>query len=800
MASEDVTSEELNNRTWCFVNRQHGTIQDLPSGHMNTKEDEMLLDDLIQTSMTKRDCSTLGSQAVTACSSCEEPTPVRLLTIPQRPSFSSVRDVEFLMPDLHQNIKTRPNLVRQGAVERFMYSSLHLSASVPTFYRTFASHSMRGALSLFLLCVALSQAIVYETSTTTIPTTGYFSPIYKADSPALFNYNYRSSESLNSLFICDGQVGHQTQCSTFQVALYSSVNQSLVTSELTNITVTQTDIVQVTLGQTYTSINGTYYTFSADVPYLYTLSTPGSFFFGQFLGFSGGSNVDPNVTLTTRGSVYPLYASTYPQTFAVDVKSTGGFLTPASFVYQNVTYNSSPSICTLQSAAMLLDGAQTGSLFSVVFTRGCSNVFGRNTGAQSATIISLQTPPTLSASTTGNYSATCQKYGNSSDYYALVKLVNNEVTSEGGFINEQQISSQVATFDAAYNCGNKTSIALSIQVNGPYQPVSLNSTLPVDDNLPVGFYQVNLAAGTIGDYQGGSPANLLNLPGCYPATSFNYFGYISGSSVDVCNTVTGNSTFNVPAFKSAFVVQPPEGYCIRSDGIPSNSSNSVYLYSSTSSTLFYEDEKTTLFTLTCSSDIFYVQLGDLQPMTVNFTLVPINGQGVYGQTYNVNGFLVLQYPPLTAPVGIFSINVTGSAVSLQSFSGNNLEKRNVNNAPPYSPNVMLMNTSGVSSFIVAVTGQGQVSTNIGTPAGVNVGFDANYSINPTTSTSSSTTSSTFGSDSSNGSAGTDSSVTASNSATTSGVTGTSVEVKPVGDASVIKATFVSAVMIFLALF
>ncbi|PRP86120.1 putative membrane-anchored cell surface protein [Planoprotostelium fungivorum] len=658
---------------------------------------------------------------------------------------------------------------------------------------------MRRALSLFLLCVALSQATDYETSTTTIPTTGYFSPIYKADSPALFEYRYESSlESLASLPICDGEYGYGTTCSTFQVVLYSSVNQSLVTSELTNITVIQTDIVQITLGQNYTNVNRTYYTFSADVPYLYTLAIPGLIFFNPSMGFGGSSYVNPNVTLTTSGSAYPLFTTTYPRTFVIDVKSNGGFFSPASFVYQNVTYNSSPNICSLQRAVLLLDGAQTGSLFSVVNTRGCSNLYFGRTGALSATVISLQTPPTLSASTTGNYSATCQTYGNSSDNYALVKLVNNEVTSKGGFINGQRVSSQLASFDAAYNCGNNTSIALSIQVNGPYQPVSLNSTLPVDDSLPFGFYQVNLAAGTIADYQRSSPADVLGLPGCYPATSFNYLGRIRGSSLDVCNTVTGNSTFNVPAINSAFVVQPPEGYCIRSDGIPSNSSNYLYLYSSTFSTLFYEDENTTLFTLTCSSDIFYVQLGDLQPMTVKFTLVPINGQGVYGQNYNVNGFLVLQYPPLTASVGIFSVNVTGSTVSLQSLSANNLDKRNVVGVPSYSPNVMLMNTSTISSFIVAVSGQGQVSTNIGTPAGVNVGYDVNYSINPTTS--SSTSSSTFGSGSSNGSAGTDSSVTASVSTTTSGVTGTSVEVKPVGDASVLKATLISAVMILLALF
>ncbi|PRP86126.1 hypothetical protein PROFUN_03113 [Planoprotostelium fungivorum] len=684
----------------------------------------------------------------------------------------------------------------------FVSAPLHLirrthCRSVWRAFRSFSfdNNKMRGALSLFLLCVALSQAIDYETSTTTIPTTGYFSPIYKADSPALFGYTHLSSESLTSLSICDGQSGYERTCSTFQVVLYSSVSQSLVTSELTNITVTQTDIVQITLGQTYTNVNKTYYTFSADVPYLYTLSTPNLISFSrQSLGFSGSLTAEANVTLNTSGSVYPLFASTYPQTFSVEQKFSGIFSSTTSFVYQNVTYNTSPNICTLQPAVVLLDGTQRGSHFRLVFTKGCGSFFARNTDPQTATIISLQTPPTLNVSTTGDYNVTCQPYGNSSDNYALVKLVNNEVTSEGGFINGQQVSSQAASFDAAYNCGNNTSIALSIQVNGPYQPVSLNSTLPVDDNLPLGFYQVDLAAGTIGDYQGGSPADVLELPGCYPATSFNYFGYISGSSVDVCNTVTGNSTFDVPAINSAFVIQPPRGYCIRSDGIPSNSSAYVSLYSSSSSTLFYEDENTTLFTLTCSNDTFYVHLEILRPMTVNFTLVPTSGQGVYGQNYNVDGLLILQYPPLTASVGIFSVNVTGSAVSLLSLAYNewDLKKRVVENFYSNSPNVMLTNTSAMSSFIVAVSGQGQVSTNIGTPAGVNVGYDVNYSINPTTSTSSSTSSSTFGSDSSNGSTLV--------SATSSATTGTSVEVKPVSGASVIKATFISAVVILLALF
>ncbi|PRP75359.1 hypothetical protein PROFUN_05670 [Planoprotostelium fungivorum] len=597
---------------------------------------------------------------------------------------------------------------------------------------------MRGALSLFLLCIALSQALVYETSFTVVPTTGYFSPIYKADAPAVFNIKFGGlSGPTFSASLCDERLVYDstTTCTTYQVVVGTYSNEIIVFPNPVILTVIQSDIVQITLGQTYTSLNDTSYEFSSNVPYIYSLSTPSSFFFfDNSVGFSDRINVAANVTLTTRGSVHPLYATTYPQTYSVLVN---GFIFGSSFMYKGETYYASASVCSSQDAVVLVDQSQSTNL-NLVPARSC-NSFTFGNGAFNLTAISTETLATLNASTSGNYIAICQTYGDSSDNYALVKLVNTGVTSTGGFINGNTIQTQPGSFDAVFNCGNDSSINLSIQVNGPYEPISINAGTE-QTNLPTGFYQINVPTGIISDpFSGNLPNQLGVQTTCSMETSFDYFGSINYGIFDLCYTVTDDSTFDIPPQYSAFVIQPPQGYCIRSDGIPSNSSSSVYLYSNTSMTSFYEDENTTLYTVTCSDDILYVQLGDPSPMTINFTLVPISGQGVYGQTYDVDGLLILQYPPLTASAGMFSVNITGSTSSLISVANPRiLAKRAVYDSYMPASNSLQTNTSPLSQFIVLVRGQGQMTTELGTSDGLNVGYDTEYNLYPSTSSTSST--------------------------------------------------------------
>ncbi|PRP89018.1 hypothetical protein PROFUN_02296 [Planoprotostelium fungivorum] len=699
------------------------------------------------------------------------------------------------------------------------------------------NNKMRAALSLFVLYVALSQAAVYVTSITTIPTTGYFSPLYRADPPAAFQSNVHGlPDSASYTWLCDGQrEGGSQACGTYQVVVATFANQSFVSSVPINITVTQIDIVQITLGRSYTSPNKTLYTFTSSVPYIYTLSAP-ALFSRPVLGFGGQQIVPANAALTASGSAYPLYATTFPQSYSVKLKAGDYF--SSSFVYQNVTYATSPSICASQDAVVLVDLSTDTENSPFLLAQSCAYFFDSTPGLKNATVISAQTPATLSVSTTGQYNAACQTYGNSSDHYALVKLVNADVTSGGGFINGQVVIPQSGPFDTIYNCGSNTSIALSIQVNGPYQTVSINASLSSPEyNLPLGFYQINLAAGITIDAGSYFPlSKYTGQQGCSTAKTFNYFGYLSSyefnreppyfvlfnSSVSVCYTVTNEATFNALASATAFIIQPPAGYCLRSDGIPSNSSNSVYLYSNSSSSLFYEDNNTTLFTLTCSNDVLYVHLGSPSPVAVNFTLVAINTLGSYGQTYDVNGLSIIQYPPLTAAVGVLTVNLTGSVAALNDVIGLNGRKRTVDFTPLPS-NSILTSSSGISQFLVAVRGRGQVSAELGTAIGVNVGYDTNYSLIPSTSSAPTVGDTTSGSGggstgtaSSGGGAGTASSGGGAGTGTSGGqgtgtgttpftvpVTGTTPSgttiVKPVSDASVIKAALF-AIVIPLALF
>ncbi|PRP86130.1 hypothetical protein PROFUN_03117 [Planoprotostelium fungivorum] len=500
-----------------------------------------------------------------------------------------------------------------------------------------------------------------------IPITRYLPKLKSAlfaDGPAVFGASFAGlTNSLLSATVCDGQIGYESTCNTYQVILYSVVNQTVVPPQTINITVTQTEL----------------HLTQHDLLQLLTLSVPDTqFSSGLQTGFTGGRTVNPNNTLVVTGEAHI-------QTFSFDMQPFGFAFT---FAYQNVKYDTMPLICSSESAVVLVDRIQNRRISLLGERRYINTLRGRscyfyfyinNVGTQSATVISRQTPPTLSVSTTGNYSATCQKYGNSYDNFALVKLVGPDATSLGGYIHGTIIPSQAASFDAAYSCGNSTSISLSIRVNGPYQPVSFNSSSNM--NLPIGFYQVSLAENVIDHiYQSTATVGTERMVRqashassdhiSSKAATFNYFGSVSNlvldgtflfivPSTDVkpeCRTITTASSTSVLSQRSAFVVQSPQEYCIRSDGIPSNSSNSVTLNSYNSNTLFYEDENTTLFTFTCSSDIFYVEFTGVTFMTVNFTLVPISGQGYH---YDVDGLLILQYPPLTAPVNILSVQVDG---------------------------------------------------------------------------------------------------------------------------------------------
>ncbi|PRP86132.1 hypothetical protein PROFUN_03119 [Planoprotostelium fungivorum] len=614
----------------------------------------------------------------------------------------------------------------------------------------FRSNKMRGALSLFLLCIALSQAIVYETSFDVIPTTGYFSPIYKADTPSVFNIKldgYYGGSTFYSSF-CDGRPVNEltTTCTTYQVVV-GTYGAEVTPPDRIILSVFQSDVVEIIPGQQYTSPNDTLYRFSSDVPYIYTLTDLDAFpFIVTQVGFKDKLKLAANATLTTTGSVHPLYAATYPTTFGVQLGDMFG----STFIYEGVTYSAPDAICSSQDAVVLVDQSSSGIL-NFLPARTCG-YFGE-TDAFNATVISAQTPATLNVSTSGDYTAPCQTYGNSSYYYALIKLVNTDVYSKGGIVNGLTVESQPGPFDAVINCGTDNTVIVPIQVNGPYTSIDF-SVAPELINLLKNFYQIHVPAGIISGPFSNDPLKQYAGQSCSTETSFNYFGHINDGAFSLCYTVNEHSTFYVPANNSAFVLQPPEGYCIRSDGIPSNSSTSVSLYSDASMTFFYEDENTTLFTVTCSNDILYVQPMDLSPMTINFTLVPISGQGVYGQNYNVDSLLILQYPPLTASAGIFSVNVTGSVGTLRPIVNPRLSgKRAVSNPAMPTSNSLQTNTSPLSQFIVLVMGQGQMTTDLNTSDGLNVGYDTNYSLYPSTSSTSST-SSTFSTSSTDSSSST----------------------------------------------
>ncbi|PRP86134.1 hypothetical protein PROFUN_03121 [Planoprotostelium fungivorum] len=627
---------------------------------------------------------------------------------------------------------------------------------------------MRGALSLFLLCVALSQAISYETSTTTIPTTGIFSPIYRADPPALFRFDVGGGYGVSVFVggICDGRLveSSATACSTYQAVLGTTGEELDFSPDSLTLVVTQIDIVNITLGQNYTSENDARYELSVDVPHIYSFALQDSII-SNLVGFSNKLYVAANTTLITTGSVYPLYATTYPTTYDVQQADMFG----STFVYEGVMYSAPSLICSSQDAVVLLDQFQTLD-YNFLPAQTC-NFFSSFLSAFNATVISAQTPATLSASESAMYDVNCQTYGNSTAKYVLIKLINTDATSKGGIINGLKVKSQPGAFDIAFNCGAENTIDLNIEVNGPYnEVVSYN----VDQlrAYSLGFYQVNVTAGIISDPFSSSLLKELGVQGCSTEMSYNYFGNIENGVVDLCYTVNDSMIIDVPTINTGYVIRPPEGYCIRSDGIPSNSSSNVFLLSDTSSSFLYEDDNTALYTVTCSDDIFYVRLSDVESMRINFTLVPVRQQGVYGQTYDVDGLLAIQYPPLKASVGILSTNVTGSAHSLSPVvNPRMLGKRAVSANFLTGSNSLQTSNSLPTQFIVLAQGQGQMTTNLATSDGLNVGYDTTSTTSSSSSTSS--TSSTESSSSTSSDESTSSTSSEESTSSTSSVESTS---------------------------
>ncbi|PRP74066.1 hypothetical protein PROFUN_08690 [Planoprotostelium fungivorum] len=629
-----------------------------------------------------------------------------------------------------------------------------------------AASKMKGTLSLLIVCIALSQAQVYTSSISAVPPTGYFSQVYTANSTdivALFRFKADLPRTIQAVTLCDGmeQVILSGYCGTFQIVIYSSVNQTVNFDAPISTTVTKSEFALVSPGQNYTSVDPTIFSARFPLPNYYVTQSGNT-----GIDFSAIWEVGANYNLTFDVLPYPVYLSSSPISFSLFVDDT-------TTTVQNFTFRSFPRACASpnQTAVLLRDGLNQTMFINA---EGCHRVVGR--GQMSITLISDQTPPTLTVSASGNFTATCRTFGNTTDRFALVKFKTN---STGGLVNGDSFSIRTnSSFDQVFNCGGSNTTFLSVQMDGPYQVVDISKDQLSISEAPEGYYQMNVPAGIIPTY---APTGVFfDLPDrCTTATTLYRFSRIPETRFDLCYTVTTNSSFDVPARDSAFVIQPPQGYCIRGDGLPSNSTNDVYLTTGRA-TFYYEDTNTSLFTLTCSADIVHVSMLERTPMNIKFTLVKIDGQGVYGRNYLINGLSILQYPPLSAVSGVFSLNLTGSVSTLFQFNLDaDFSNPSLKGLYPLKVNAFLTNTSSVYRYIVVVQGQGLMTTNLGTAAGINVGYDNNFALNPTTSS----TSATKGSGS-----------------TTAPLNTGTAPTSPVSAASITRGSIVSVVLVLLALF
>ncbi|PRP86143.1 hypothetical protein PROFUN_03130 [Planoprotostelium fungivorum] len=656
------------------------------------------------------------------------------------------------------------------------------------------SSKMRVTLSLFVLCVAVSHAVVHTTPVSSIPPTGFFTPLLTAEPPCYFELQsgFYYEEPINAMYLCDGSEDVGGPCMTYQVLLYTNLNHTFLLSRPINITLVKTPIVQIPFipGTNYTSPVDVFVNVTSSKPYNGALKQSGRQYIATFTAsLFSITRLSANTTLSMNGFVNPMYVTSLPKTFSFEVFDDG-----LSFVYENVSYGATPLITSSQKILLVTDGTNNyqvrdSLLFSLKWNQtllpGNGNyVDYLPTGSYNVTAMSYDIPASFIAYDTGIYNVTCETVGNSSDRYALVKL--NGTREYEGYFYDNFHGTQVVPV----NCRGSDTFSLEIHVNGPYEKVDakFDQLTPLSD---IGFYDMNVPANVTLD-----PLHSEYLTFVYPYptcpntnTSFKFFGY------NLFGTFSHNFTFNVPAHQSVFFIQPPQGYCLRGEGIPSNSTNDFTIISNVSS-FFYEDGDAKLFTLTCISDVLYVYPDVPAPMTITFTLVPIDGQGVYGETYDVDGLFILQYPPLTASTGVLSINTSGSldilrnVVTLEQYR-NSAKRAVIGN--DQTMDAFRTKDFPLYRFMVAVLGRGRFSVDLGTNIGVNVGYDTNYHLNPTSTSSSSTMS-----------GGGDATRTPTDGGAGAGGISTMVVPivtanKPVSDALIVKATVFSAAVL-LALF
>ncbi|PRP84796.1 hypothetical protein PROFUN_07450 [Planoprotostelium fungivorum] len=592
-------------------------------------------------------------------------------------------------------------------------------------------------LCLYLTCVA-SQ--VYTYNILTLPSTGFISPVFEdagyfevITSPAAKHHpGYPFSLFVN----VDGQVlppwNGYGYGNSIQVLIRNDANISYTFSSplvltvylygdsdvfITNIFLIETVTATIRPGNNSSPLP-TYYTYSSDTAFAAHAPPNGA----ASADFAYAYLAYPNEVVPFDPQPYD-YVTQVPTITRVASK----------YVYQSYgqEWTFYPSVCSTVDA-IYLQGSSTDGPYTYHHRVAAFSCSGHEAGTY--TLIPTSTAADATVSSSNNYTFNCRSFGDPASNWALVKYDGSSIYGPGAqadFMLQGDTyptsyrSDDPSAFHDAIWCGQNKTVSRAVTV-GPFETVAVNRTSPIlGQNRLTGFTQIDLSSGLaiLPNYGSNLPWQFLSINCNSPNQSIRTYLEGVNARFAVCQPVQPGQTINVGPSSVAFTFsQPDAGYCVVGRGYPA----STQFFSNTSYT-FIDGNSGQPFTVTCGEDVVYAVQASNATYNVTFTLMQAVAAS-YGQTYDVNGLVLLQYPPSTTFSSLTTYNSTGSVSALplvpyltERQPPASFEERSVYIEIPAIISGVFPK-SPAARYIFAVRGAGTFTNTLTTEYGQNVGY------------------------------------------------------------------------------
>ncbi|PRP81328.1 hypothetical protein PROFUN_04563 [Planoprotostelium fungivorum] len=580
---------------------------------------------------------------------------------------------------------------------------------------------MRFRLFLLLSILGIVSAQVYSYNITSVPPTGFFTPILQSSDPSIFVVGrYGPDLSFNRTTevsaVCDGRfIDHNEvisvsrsmnlSCSTFQAVLFA-VGQSSVSASLgVVLTVTQyAGPMTIVPGQSYVPANPVIYVYNSPTPF-YTRTD-------SFVGYSWRYVAQPGEYVNLKTYPYPYYAESLPQSFVANFSDS-----PYDSPYKG-------QVCSKESALLITTyfarerGADVPPIF---ISAGSCYHFTLQYVDVAMDLIPADTPATVSIKTTGNYTLQCKSYGSPNGTYALVNFRGLDVFSTdnigkwSGPPNQYLGLMDSSVISTIYNCGNSSTFNASVTA-GPAQNIFVNRSYYIESydrsyvnyTVSPGFFQYRTSYSQVfGQFQ---------IDSC-PTTTTNVMSTLSMQYFAACSNVVQNTTLLIDSYITVLFIEPPTGYCLVASGYPDSPyANAATTRNTTTSTDTY--------TVTCDVDQLIVQSATHNQFTLQFTLskcrsedecltsaVSVQQGGVYGEQQDLDGLLVLQYPTVVNLTVASLVGLPSSHFQLNPPEGYPAQyNRAVSPNSPKTSNILVVAGNGPFVYSLSSDNSGHSTT------------------------------------------------------------------------------------------